>query len=1617
MATAQKKLADKYSDAVSRKIDAILACLPKSANAHHRLFIQQFYQKMPAMDLEKIDPARAGMLALSAYKFASERKSGEVKIRIYQPTKKEHGWESDHMIVEMLNDDMPFLVDSVSAELQRQQLTPLQTIHPIIHLKRDKKGALSEIVDATHKIEQQRESFIHFRLPLLPAGFDKKQLEQDIREVLTAVKSAVNDWRKMIAKCEEAEHSLKNSSGIAPAEEVEEVRDFLRWLRNKNFVLLGVIEYDFYDARGKEALHVVKGSELGLFTLDNLELKPQGLSALPPEVQHFAMLPHLLEISKANRKSVVHRPVHMDYISVKRFNKQGKAIGEYRFLGLFTSIVYYQSAIDIPLIRRKINRVLSRANFDPMSHDGKALKAILEFSPRDELFQMNEDELFTYAMGVLSLESHPDVHLFIRRDLFERFISCMVFIPRDRFNTALREQIAGILEATLKGTVTAFYTQMTDSPLARAHLIVRTTPGKVPEFNQEELLHRIAKITYRWSDMLRDTLHVKYGEAEGEQIYLRYQNAFSQAYINNHDIKNAVYDIATVRSVIASGKLGLELYRQEHYDEKPIHLKFYHPDEQAALSDILPMLENLGFRVIDENPFRITPQGEAKREIWIRDFRLEVPGMEEIDVKSLKSKLEAVLFKVWEGELENDGFNALALRAGLDWRQITLLRAYSRYARQAALPYSNGAMIQAHLRHPNIVQALVALFEIRFNPAQVKKLAKKREESEAELLKEIDQMLSQVPSLEEDRILRRIRDLILATLRTNYYQCDASGHPKSYLSFKLNSGRIPELPKPRPYAEIFVYGQRVEGIHLRGGRVARGGLRWSDRKEDYRTEVLGLMKAQMVKNAVIVPVGSKGGFYVKNPPQAGGREAIMAEGIACYQTYLRGLLDLTDNIVEGKIVPPKDVVRHDDDDPYLVVAADKGTATFSDYANAVSAEYNFWLGDAFASGGSVGYDHKAMGITAKGAWISVRRHFREMGKDIQKEDFTVVGIGDMAGDVFGNGMLLSEHIRLIGAFNHIHIFLDPNPDAAKSFVERKRLFETPRTTWMDYDRKLISKGGGIYNRSDKQIPITPEVRSALGISDETLTPDLLIQAMLKAPVELLWNGGIGTYVKAETESNENVGDRANDSLRINGSDLRAKVVGEGGNLGFTQLGRIEYALHGGRLNTDAIDNSAGVDCSDHEVNIKIGFRLALEEKKITLAQRNKVLEKMTDDVAGLVLRDNQLQTQAISTAQMLGFAQLEPQVRLMHTLERQKLLDRKVEYLPSEKTLADRRAQQQGLTRPELAVLLSYSKMAIYNDILDSDFPDDPYLERDLMRYFPQAMREKFPEYISRHRLRREIIATMVTNSIVNRAGMPFFFQMKEDTGLPGCDIARAFIIARDIFRIRDLWIDIAESETAIPAAAQAAMYTQTSTFLERVMNWLLRHLPQPLQIDATMAQFGKAVEEYLLTCDNLVSTALRQAYEAKHQRFLDMGATPDLAHRIARLEIASSALDVAKAAQEAKLSIELTGRIYFEIGAKLKLGWLRCEASRIPASGYWERAAIKSVINELYGQQRRLTSIFLAQAGRKKDLEKSLQDWFAAQENVIHRFLAFIDDIRANEQITFPMLVIALRNAEAIGG
>jgi glutamate dehydrogenase len=1583
-------MADKYKQEFTRALDNIVSSLPKGASEDLKSLARQFYIKLPLIDLEAMKAEDAAGVAAASFDFLKERTPGEPKIRITH--------KKTRTIIEILNDDMPFLVDSVLAELARQGLSVTRVIHPIIRLKRDKKGQFAAVDSTGDKNAGSiSESFIRIETLRLPGSITEEKLITDLESMLLNVRHAVLDWDAMRGKIKSSIRELDHAPAGFKKEEVSEIRDFLAWLADRNFVFLGYVEYDFYDAQGNQALSIVPESELGIFKGDE-ELKPRGLEGLPPEVLHFALVPQLIEITKSMRKASVHRAVHMDYIGLKRFDAKGKVIGECRFLGLFTSSVYYQSAGNIPFIRRKIARVQARAGFEHASHDGKTLGAILEFTPRDELFQFPEDDLFDYAMGVLSLESRPGVRLFMFRDAFERFVSSIVFMPRERFSTELREQVQLILSRAFGGSVSAFYSQMTDSPLVRLHVIIATTPGNVPEVNAASIESQIAKVTHRWADALYEALEQRWGEEVAETMLHTFAGAFPKAYIGDHDANAAVYDIQKISDVMQSGKASLEIFRSKGDADGIVHLKWYNPQMQVPLSDVLPILENMGFKAIDEQPYPVRPVNAKMEVIWIRDLTLSADPALVADIGAVKPIFEEALARIWQGEMENDAFSGLVLCAHLSWREVLIARAYAKYFRQVNFPYGLDAMAATLNRYPAIARALVELFLARFNPDMHK--------DTSGLTEAIEKQLTDVSNLADDRILRHFLEGINATLRTNYYQVTAEGAPKPYLSFKLDSLKVPDMPLPKPHAEIFVYSARVEGIHLRGGKVARGGLRWSDRREDYRTEILGLMKAQMVKNAVIVPVGSKGGFVLKQAPAA--RDALMEEGVACYKIFLSGLLDLTDNIVDGKVLPPPRVVRLDGDDPYLVVAADKGTATFSDYANGVSKEYGFWLGDAFASGGSAGYDHKKMAITARGAFISVARHFHAIGVDIYADDFTCVGIGDMAGDVFGNGMILSEHIRLVGAFNHMHIFLDPDPDTARSFKERKRLFELPRSSWKDYDARLISKGGGIFERSAKSIPLSPEVKKLLQVEKDALSPDALIRALLLAPVDLLWNGGIGTYVKAEDESHEQVGDRTNNALRVNGKELRAKVVGEGGNLGFTQKGRVEYARAGGRINTDAIDNSAGVDCSDHEVNIKIGLGGLLASNKLGLKDRDAFLVGMTEEVAQLVLKDNRLQTQALTIAELRSADLLEEHIRLIRAFERSGSLDRTVEFLPTDKQLLERRSDKKGLTRPELAVLLAYSKMVLYADLLKSDLPDDGYFGRDLVRYFPAAMQKDFADAIATHALKREIIATVVTNSIINRTGITLIHALTEDTGMSCADAARAYAAGRDAFSLRELWEEVEALDGKIEVGTQVELFRQLTIFAWRVTSWFLRNAPQPLNVGKIMQEFKTGIHNYTARYEAMISSSIAQAYREKIERFTSQKVPEPLVTHIARLEILSSACDVVRVSNDSRRPLEEVGKLYFEVGAMLKLGWLRREASRMGPVSHWDRLAVDSLISSLFDQQRRVTASVIGKG--------ALQDWSASHKKEIDRFIAFMDDLKSGDVMTLPKLVIAARKAEEVG-
>ncbi|MFW0777854.1 MAG: NAD-glutamate dehydrogenase [Rickettsiales bacterium] len=1588
-----------YQQQHATQIDNILSALPKNASTPLVRFVEQFYGKMPVADLEAMNPKNAVALAKSAFEFMQKRKMGSPKIRIITPEDKVKGYDSHHTVVQLLNDDIPFLIDSLSAELTRHGFTLYETLHPIFPIKRKKNGEFESLgSDKGTKAGEVVESFIHFEISALPEGLTVNQLINDLEWVLAHIREAVADWKPIVAKAKGNIKQLHKLETRFSDGDIKEVEDFLGWLVDKNFVFLGYAEYDFLGPKGEEELVVVEGSRLGILKITD-ELNTRGMEMLSSEARQFLMMPQLIEITKSNRRSPVHRSVPMDYIALKRFDSKGNVVGEARFLGLFTSNVYYQSTDDIPFVRQKAQRALERSGYAEASHDGKAFKTILEFLPRDEILQMSEDELFETSMGILSLESKPGVRVFARKDTFERFVSAMIFVPREQFSTELRKQIQKIIETAYGGTSSAFSTQITEAPLARLHLMIKTAPGDIPQANLKKIEDEIAKRAYLWGDLLLEGLVIKHGEQRAEKLQRIYGNAFSQSYINRHDAMSAVHDIDKVEEALEINDLTLALYQNKGQDSNLLHLKIYNPNEQIALSDILPMLENAGFRVIEEQPYHVTLADGTI--VWLRDFKLQLQGALKLSVAKLKPLLEEVLLKVWFERMESDRFNALVLYAGFTWREIVCMRALAKYLKQAKFAQGQATIEQTMLNHPEIARSLADLFAARFDPKTKGHDAKEKKARAA-----IEHQLSNVSSAVEDRILRRYMDLMCAIMRTNYYQPDPNEDSRPVLAFKFRSSNIPELPKPHPFAEIFVYSPRVEGIHLRGGKVARGGLRWSDRHEDFRTEVLGLMKAQMVKNSVIVPVGSKGGFVVKR--QTSTREEFMEEGVSCYKMYLSGLLDVTDNIVKGKIVPPVDVVRHDEDDPYLVVAADKGTATFSDIANGISAEYGFWLGDAFASGGSVGYDHKKMGITARGAWVSVIRHFAEMGVDIAEEEFTVAGIGDMGGDVFGNGMLLSDNIRLVAAFNHMHIFIDPNPDAKKSYAERKRMFALPRSSWLDYKKSLISKGGGVYSRSEKTIEISREAQNALGVHRSKFTPDELIRAILLSPVDLLWNGGIGTYVKSEDETHAQVGDRNNNAVRVNGKDLSCKIVGEGGNLGFTQKGRIEYAQNGGRINTDAIDNSAGVDCSDHEVNIKIAFSPLLASKKLSQSKRDTTLEKMTKEVASLVLKDNVLQTQAITIAEKQGVDLLDAQQRFMHKLERKNLLNRAIEFLPTDKQIDALRTARKGLTRPEISVLLAYSKMELYTLLLESSLPDEPYFVSDLKRYFPKAMQANFEQAIEDHRLRREIIATVMTNSIVNRAGITFYYELNADTESSSRDVAAAYAIARDAFDLRTIWNDIEALPASVPLNIQVMMHAEANRFLKQASLWMLRNLPKPLDIDAAIADIMPGIADIEKHKTKLHSDTMRKEADALLADLKETGVPAKLAKRIANLELLASALDIIKVARELKKPVEEIGSHYFEISALFNIFWLRLSAEKIEVESHWDRHAIQALDASLSDEQRRLTTSVI----KSGDFEK----WQKKHAKDIEAYGQFIADLRTSDTFDVSRLMVALQQVRSLG-
>ncbi len=1605
-------------------------------------FANAFYQRMGEDELPLHTPDGWAALAHDFLEFARARKPGAVNIRLFNPVQNDHGWETPHTVMQVVNDDMPFLVDSVTMALAEQGIGVHVLGHPVLQIARDRAGKLAGVGSGAS------ESLMHLEIDRQSAE-DMRRLEAAVREVLGNVRAIVRDWSAMRDRMGEVADDLGERQLPVSEAGRREAQAFLRWAADDHFTFLGYREYEVVKKDKVEVLRPVEGSGLGLLRGADPG-NPRPLKSLAAHGMPLSGSVDALILTKTNARASVHRPGYMDYIGVLSFDAKGKPIAEERFIGLYTSSAYNRRPWEIPIVRERFEHVMRESGLKPNGHSGKALKHILETLPRDELFQSTDSELHALATGILGLQERVRSKLFLRQDRYGRFWSALVYLPRDRYNTDVRLRIETLLRDTLHADRVDSTVQVSDSPLAQLHVIVRPRAGESAKVDIEALEHNLASIVRNWQDDLREHLVAAHGEERGLELATRYGRVLPAGYIQEVSPRQVANDIRHLDSLRTPDDLALSLHRS-HRGQGGLRFKFYRQLDDIPLSDALPMIENMGLRVISEHPYRIElPDANGMiAPVFIQDFEVELLRGD-ADIEGLDAKFEDAFLQVWRGLAENDGFNRLVLAAGLDWRQVAMLRGYSKYLQQVGVPFSQTYVEETFAKHPAVARLMVELFEARFDPAGEGKgqaAAAKARASDAllrlaagsadlgKLFKPLVEATSadrsarydavrvaikalldsSVSSLDEDRILRSFLGVIDATLRTSYYiryanGVRADGGPADYVSFKLDSARVPDLPKPRPYREIFVYGPRVEGVHLRFGPVARGGLRWSDRREDFRTEVLGLVKAQMVKNTVIVPVGSKGGFFCKQLPDPSvDRDAWFAEGVACYKRFINGLLDITDNLVDGKVVNPASVVRHDADDPYLVVAADKGTATFSDIANGIAQAHGYWLDDAFASGGSVGYDHKGMGITAKGAWESVKRHFRSLGRDCQKQDFTVTGVGDMSGDVFGNGMLLSRHIRLVAAFDHRHVFLDPNPDAAVSFKERARMFKLARSSWQDYNARLISKGGGIYPRSAKSIPVSPETRAALGIEGavSSLSPAELMSAILRAPVDLLWNGGIGTYVKSSRESNGDVGDRANNALRVDGNQLRCKVVGEGGNLGLTQLGRVEAALHGVLLNTDFIDNSAGVDTSDHEVNIKILLNGQVQQKKLTLAARNTLLAAMTDEVGALVLNDNYRQNQALSLMERMSLARLGSKQHFIRTLEAQGLLDRQIEYLPSDAEIAERKARGQGLTRPELSVLLSYSKLVAFQQLLDSDVPEDPYLSRELVRYFPEPLQKKYAKAMEGHRLKREIIATAVTNSTINRMGATFLLRMQEDSGRSVGEVAKAYTITRETLDARELWTQIDALDGKVPESVQIDALQVIWQMQRSFTRWLLSRAGAIPDIQTAVDRYHDGLRD-IRRAVGILPDSQRPAYEASQRTWSAQGVPADLGGQLAALPYLEPSCDIIELARERKLKPVDVAKVYFRVAEALRAPWLIEQIEALTVDGRWHAVARGVLRDELAEQLRKLTGQVLSMPGATA--EAKVQAWISRDDATLRFTLSMLSEVAAQKSLDYPTASVAVQ-------
>jgi glutamate dehydrogenase len=1624
-------------------------------------YLDAYYRRVEADDLTSAGPARIAASAAEHAAVATVRPQGRAIVSVRPGG--DAALEAGSDVIDVVTDDMPFLVDSLTMELAKHGLSARRVVHPQLVVRRDVTGALREVIgpvgaerstsqggtahpadtrapddrnprgvslpddgSGQRSDEELVESWTHLEVPPL-AGGESEGLRSDLQRVLGDVRVAVEDYGRMVTRAISLADDVLAPEGDqdGAVESPAEIAELLRWLADEHFTFLGYREYDLQAGDDGMVLRPVPGTGLGILRHD--KPGPGSFAALPPQVRARALDPDRLIMTKANSRSTVHRPSYLDYVGVKRLSPDGRVTGEYRFLGLYTHAAFSETIKSIPVLRRKLAEVLSASGLAPDSHDGKEVAEVLESYPREEMFMTSAADLATVTAGVHLLRERRQTRLFLRKDVYGRYVSCLIYLPRDRYTTPVRLRAQGILQRAFDGAQVDYSALVGDSPVARLHVVVRAERGRqIPDADPAQLEREIAAAVRSWDDDLADEAAARLGPQRARQLLTQLGSAIPETYKTDVPASAAVDDFSRILGLREAGRdITFELWESKDYvggvpiDERadgPVagkrvwRLTIYRTGGPITLTDVLPRLQHIGVDVVDEHPYEFP----APSPFWIYDFglrRTPLPSAadaalpEQVSVEKVRDLIEGALAALWDGRIEDDPFNALVLDANLNWRQVVVLRAYASYLRQAGITFSQSYISRVLRSNASIARLLVRLFESRFDPG---KTAGEAERTEA-IAEEIRGALDAVASLDEDRILRSYLGLISATLRTNYFGGGLSDTP--YLVVKLSARDVADLPAPRPRFELFVYSPRFEAVHLRFAAVARGGLRWSDRREDFRTEVLGLAKAQEVKNSVIAPSGAKGGFVCKQLPDPADREAYAAEVLACYRMFISAMLDVTDNLDAGAVVPPPGVVRHDGDDPYLVVAADKGTATFSDTANEIAISRGFWLGDAFASGGSEGYDHKKIGITARGAWESVRFHFRTLGVDVQSDDFTVVGIGDMSGDVFGNGMLLSQHIRLVAAFDHRHVFVDPDPDPAASFAERQRLFALPRSSWADYDRAQISSGGGVWPRSAKSVPLSPQIRAVLGLVDgeSARSPDELISAILSAPVDLLWNGGIGTYVKASGESNADVGDRSNDAVRVDAAQLRCRVVGEGGNLGLTQRARIEYALAGGLVCTDFIDNSAGVDTSDHEVNIKILLDAEVKAGRLSAADRGTLLHEMTGEVAAHVLEDNYQQVRALAASWAQSPQMLHVHARYIRKLERDGQINRRLDVLPGDREIAERRAAGSGLVIPEFSVLLAHTKIAAAHELVASALPDEPYLRQVLAEYFPSQLRERFAAQMPGHRLHREIITTSVVNDMVDRAGITSAFRLNEETGASLPDIAAAWLVCRAVFDMPGFWAQVESLDGKVDTAVQIQAMLEGRKLTERATRWLLNFRRPPFDVQATIDFFAAGVLTVASGLPKMLAGRDLAGYAERREAFASRGVPAELADRLAAMVPAYSAFDIVNVAHVTGRSVEETAEVYFDLADRLQIARLRDMITALPREDRWSTMARAAIREDLFAAHAALARDVLTVTGPDSP-ERRLAAWVQRNDPAVRRASQTLAEIWESNSFTVATLSVAVR-------